>query len=157
MAFDFELKFDVKDMRKFLLRYNYTKSTGIFYVLLGIAAAVLCVGRWEQWNANQKIAWIVIAVLLLVVQPLALIYKAGKQMKQEKMQTPTKIHIDKEGITATKEESAHCDWKNVRKIVCYRDAIYIFTTAVSATIITRKSCEETFDELTEFVKGTKRV
>lgn len=157
MTFEFELKLDVKDMRKFLLRYNYTKPTGIFYALLGFVAAVLCVGGWNRWNANQKIAWIAIAVLLLVVQPLGLIYKAGKQMKQERMQTPTKIHIDKEGITAIKEESAHCAWKDVRKIVCYRDAIYLFTTAVSATIITRKSCEERFDELVGFVKGTKRA
>lgn len=157
MSFDFELKLDGKAMSKFMLRYNYTRMSGIVNLILGVAAAVVCVWRWSEWTANQRVAWIAIAVLLLVVQPLMLIHKARKQMSQESMKTPTMVHVDEEGITISQNESTHCGWNEVRKIKCYKDAIYVFTSAVRATVLTRVSCEEQFDELTAFVKGMKKA
>ena len=39
MSMDFELKLDGKTMSRFLLHYNYTKATGLFGILLGIAGS----------------------------------------------------------------------------------------------------------------------
>ena len=62
-------------MSRFLLHYNYTKATGLFGILLGIASFGAVFIKWNMWNANRRVVWIVIAVLFLVVQPLTLAKK----------------------------------------------------------------------------------
>ena len=52
--------------------------------------------KWNMWNANQRVVWIVIAVLFLIVQPLTLAKKGRRQMAQEEMQIPLFCHIDEE-------------------------------------------------------------
>ena len=53
MSMDFELKLDGKTMSRFLLHYNYTKATGLFGILLGIASLAAVFIKWNMWNANQ--------------------------------------------------------------------------------------------------------
>ncbi len=157
MSMDFELKLSAKTMGRFLLHYNYTKVTGLFGILLGIVSLVMVIVRWDLWNANQRVVWFVIAVLFLVVQPLTLIRKGKRQMAQEAMQKPLFCHIDEEGMTVTQGgASSECKWQNVRKIVFRKREVYIFTSAIYATIITAESCEGRFDELVAFLKEKKR-
>ena len=52
MSMDFELKLDGKTMSRFLLHYNYTKATGLFGILLGIASLAAVFIKWNMWNAN---------------------------------------------------------------------------------------------------------
>ena len=153
MSMDFELKLDGKTMSRFLLHYNYTKATGLFGILLGIASLAAVFIKWNMSNANQRVVWIVIAVLFLIVQPLTLAKKGRRQMAQEEMQIPLFCHIDEEGISVTQgEASSSCKWSDLRKVVYRKNEMYLFTSAIYATIITRNSCEEKFDELVAFVK-----
>ena len=141
MSMDFELKLDGKTMSRFLLHYNYTKATGLFGILLGIASLAAVFIKWNMWNANQRVVWIVIAK------------KGRRQMAQEEMQIPLFCHIDEEGISVTQgEASSSCKWSDLRKVVYRKNEMYLFTSAIYATIITRNSCEEKFDELVAFVK-----
>ena len=118
MSMDFELKLDGKTMSRFLLHYNYTKATGLFGILLGIASLAAVFIKWNMWNANQRVVWIVIAVLFLIVQPLTLAKKGRRQMAQEEMQIPLFCHIDEEGISVTQgEASSSCKWSDLRKVV----------------------------------------
>lgn len=157
MNMDFELKVDAKTMGKFLLRYNYTKATGLFGILLGLASLVALTVKWDLWNANQRVVWLVIAFLFLVAQPLTLVRKGKRQLEQDKMQEPLFCHVDEEGLTVKQgEASSACKWENVRKIVYGRDVVYIFTSAIYATIITAESCEGRFDELVAFLKEKKK-
>ena len=150
-------------MSRFLLHYNYTKATGLFGILLGIASLAAVFIKWNMWNANQRVVWIVIAVLFLIVQPLTLAKKGRRQMAQEEMQIPLFCHIDEEGISVTQgEASSSCKWSDLRKVV-YRknENVYLFTSAkIYATkIITRNLLygEEKFDELVgKFGKGDRR-
>ena len=143
MSMDFELKLDGKTMSRFLLHYNYTKATGLFGILLGIASLAAVFIKWNMWNA----------VLFLIVQPLTLAKKGRRQMAQEEMQIPLFCHIDEEGISVTQgEASSSCKWSDLRKVVYRKNEMYLFTSAIYATIITRNSCEEKFDELVAFVK-----
>lgn len=160
MKMDFELKLNAKTMGRFLLHYNYTKVTGLFGILLGIASLVAVIARWGFWNANQRVVWIVIAVLFLIVQPVTLMRKGKRQMEQEEMQKPLFCHIDEDGFTVTQgEASSECQWQNVRKIVFRKEEVYIFTSAIYATIITAESCGGRFDELVAFLreKRAKKV
>ena len=157
MSMDFELKLNAKTMGRFLLHYNYTKMTGLFGILLGLASLVAVFVRWDLWNANQRVVWFVIAFLFLVMQPLTLMNKGKRQMSQEAMKEPLFCHIDEEGMTVTQgEASSECKWKNVRKIVYRKHEIYIFTSAIYATIITEESCEGHFTELAAFLKEKKK-
>ena len=54
MSMDFELKLDGKTMSRFLLHYNYTKATGLFGILLGIASLAAVFIKWNMWNSNQR-------------------------------------------------------------------------------------------------------
>ncbi len=54
------------------------------------------------------------------------------------------------------EAASACPWSNVRKIVYVKGAVYVFTSAIHATIITEASCDGRFDELVTFLKERKR-
>ena len=49
MSMDFELKLDGKTMSRFLLHYNYTKATGLFGILLGIASLAAVFILFEKY------------------------------------------------------------------------------------------------------------
>lgn len=157
MSMDFELKISAKDMSKFLLRFNYTKISGILGILLGAASLAALVVRWGAWSDNQKIMLVVIAFLFLVFQPVLLIRKGKAQWAQTEEQEPLLCHIDEEQISVTQGEAASaCPWSNVRKIIYGKGVVYVFTSAIHATIITEASCEGRFDELVAFLKEKKR-
>ena len=154
MSMDFELKISAKDMSRFLLRFNYTRLSGISGVLLGVASLVALAVRWGAWTDNQKIMLVVIAFLFLIFQPFMLIKKAKAQMAQSKDQEPLMCHIDEEEISVSQgEASSSCPWKDVRKVVYGKSAVYVFTSAIHATIITEEACGERFGELVTFLKG----
>lgn len=157
MSMDFELKIDKKDMSRFLLRFNYTKLSGILGILLGVASLVALGIRWGGWTGNQKIMLVVIAFLFLVFQPLMLVKKAKAQVAQMDTGEPLMCHIDEKHISVSMgEESSGCEWNNIRKVVYGKDVVYVFTSAIHATIVTRKACGDRFDELVSFLKGRKK-
>lgn len=157
MSMDFELKISARDMGRFLLRFNYTKLSGILGLLLG-AAALLAMGvRWNVWTSNQIVMLAVIAFLFLIFQPFMLLKKAKAQVEQMNTGQALMCHIDEEKIQVSMgEETSECSWKNVRKIKYGKDVVYVFTTAIHATIITADSCEGRFEELLTFLKGMKK-
>lgn len=157
MTMDFELKVSAKDMSKFLLRFNYTKLSGMLGILLGFASLAALIIRWGAWSDNQKIMLVVIAFLFLIFQPFLLIRKAKAQVARTEEQEPLMCHIDEEQIRVTQGEAeSACPWSNVRKIVYVKGAVYVFTSAIHATIITEVSCDGRFDELVTFLKERKR-
>lgn len=157
MSMDFELKIDARDMSRFLLRFNYTKLSGLLGVLLGAASLVAMAIRWGVWTDNQKIILGVIAFLFLVFQPLMLLKKAKAQVAQMDTGVALMCHIDDEKIAVSMgEETSECEWKNVRKIKYGKDVVYVFTTAIHATIITARSCDGRFEELVTFLRGMKK-
>lgn len=157
MSFDFELKIGPKDMSRFLLRYNYTKMAGLLGILLGVAAIIGLALRFEMWSDSQRMMLIAVALLFLVFQPIVLVRKAKAQWNQTKDQEPLMCHMDEQHILVRQGEAeSSCDWKNVRKIVFGKGVVYVFTTAIHATIITEKSCEEQFEELVAFLKEKRK-
>lgn len=157
MSMEFELKVSEKDMSKFLLRFNYTRLSGLLGILLGVASLAALVIRWGAWTDNQKIMLVIIAVLFLVFQPFMLIKKAKAQVAQTKEQDALVCHIDEEQISVSQGEAvSSCPWSRVRKIVYGKNAVYVFTTTIHATIITKEACSERFEELVMFLKEKKR-
>ncbi len=157
MNMDFELKMDQKTMSRFLLRYNYAKPSGVFGVLLGLGSLVLVLGWWGMWTANQRVVWLVIAALFLIIQPVTLVIKGKRQLEQLEDEDPLFCHIDDEGLVVTQgEASSECKWEDVRKVVYGKDVIYVFTSAISATIITADACGDGYHKLVTFLKEKKK-
>lgn len=157
MSMDFELKISTRDMSRFLLRFNYTRLSGILGILLGVASLVGLAVRWGAWTDNQKIMLVVIAFLFLIFQPFMLVRKAKAQIAQSEGQEPLLCHIDDDEISVSQgEASSSCLWKDVRKVVYGKSAVYVFTSAIHATIITEEACGDRFEELVTFLKGKKK-
>ncbi len=157
MSMEFELKMDARTMGRFLLHYNYTRLTGVLGIILGVSSVGVLFGRFAMWSARERVVWAVIAFMFLVMQPLALWSKGKRQAAQEAMQQPLICHIDDVGLTVTQgEASSECKWNNVRKIVFRKHEIYIYTSAIYATIITEESCKDRFAELAAFLKEKKK-
>lgn len=157
MSIEFELKVSPRDMSRFLLRFNYTRLSGILGVLLGLASLAGLAVRWGGWSVNQRFLLILIAFLFLVFQPLTLLRKGKVQAKRTEMQDKLICHIDEQQISVSQgEKISGCAWDNVRKIVFGKEVIYVFTTTIHATIITKESCGSDFDELAKFLKEKKR-
>lgn len=157
MSMKFDLKVNAKDMSKFLLRFNYTKLSGVLGLFLGAASLVALGVRWAMWTDNQKIMLVVIAFLFLVFQPLLLVRKGKAQVARMEHQEALVCHIDEEQISVSQgEATSSCLWKDIRKIVYGKEVIYVFTTTIHATIITKEACGDRFEELVKFLKEKKR-
>lgn len=152
---EFTTKLEKKPLNEFLHYHHYTKISGIFEVLLSVAAivALFLPKTIIDWSTGQQAILIILALLFLVIQPMLLISKSGKQIKSEMGQLPFHSILSDEGISVSQgEESLFLKWEEVRKIVYRKNVVYLYTSPVAAFVIPKDQIEEIFDEMCDYMK-----
>ncbi|MCH5252176.1 MAG: YcxB family protein [Lachnospiraceae bacterium] len=153
MLFEFDVILDKKSLSRFLLFHNYAKLSGILGVVISVAAVVVLVMRWSDWTGTQKGILVTLALLFTVLQPMMLLMKGRKQLQQEEFQLPFHYIFDEKGIMISqKEQKQQFAWKEIRKIIYRKDAIYVYMSTVSAFILPESQCDGHFSELVDFMK-----
>lgn len=152
-----DVKLDKRSLSRFLIYHNYVRVSGIIGLVLSIAAlAALCVW-WNRFTSMQRGLLVVMALLFTVLQPLMLVSKGKKQLSMEEFQIPFHYCFDASGVTISqKEQEQSFAWKDVRKIVFRKDAIYVYMSSVSAFVIPQEQCGGQFEELVRLMKEKKK-
>ncbi len=141
------------DMSKFLIRHNYSRFGGVFGVILSLAAIVILIVFWGKLVLVQRCALAVLSLMFTVFQPFSLWSKGRKQLKQECFQTPFHYEFGEDKIVVTQGEyKQDFDWNQIRKVVCAKDAIYVYMTAMSAFILPAAQCQDEFLELASWIR-----
>ena len=153
MMLELDVMLDKKSLGRFLLFHNYARVSGILGVVISAAAVVALALGGGSWSGTQKGILIILALLFTVLQPMILLAKGKRQLRQEEFKLPFHYVFEDKGITISqKEEKQQFPWEGIRKVVYHRDAIYVYMSAVSAFILPRSQCDGKFRQLTDFMK-----
>jgi len=157
MSIEIDVMLDEKSLNRFLIYHNYARVSGVIGVIISVAALVGLIWKWGMWSVDQRIILVLLSLLFTVFQPLMLMGRGRKQLKMEEFQTPFHYVFDEEGVTISqKEQSQKVTWNEIRKIKYGKDAIYVYTSTVSAFVVPQSQCDGKFDELVALMKENKK-
>ncbi len=153
-----EIKFDTqvgwKDLYHFLMRHFYTSFSGIFGIVLSLAALVVLILNINKGEPFQLLILFVMASLFTVLQPLQMLQKAGNQIKRNPVfQNPLHYVVNKKGISVSQNgESSTIEWKEVRKIVETKKAFFVYMSTLNANVIPKEQINDAKDSFRKLVK-----
>ena len=153
-----DVKVDGNDLARFQLRHAYTRLSGILSMILSLAALFMLLINWPSIEVNQRGVLIVIVLLFTIIQPLLLIYKARKQVKNTMLKDSFLYQFDENGMTVSQGElSQSTIWDHIRKVIIKENFVYIYVTAYNAVILPKDKCGGHFDEVVACIKEYKGI
>lgn len=157
MEIEVDVKLDSGSLNRFLIYHNYMRVSGIIGLLLSVAALLALCFKWGMWTPMQRGLLVVLALLFTVLQPLMLISKGKKQLAMEEFQIPFHYCFNDSGVVISqKDQSQSFQWKEIRRTVFRRDAIYVYMSSVSAFVIPKEQCRGKFEELVRLIRDRSR-
>jgi uncharacterized membrane protein len=156
MSIEVDVKLDTKSMGGFLVYHNYSRASGLFSVLISVAALVGLIWKWDNWMLSQKVLLVILALLFTVIQPIMLVWRGSRQLQTEEFQTPFHYVFNENGIVISqKDQKQEFQWRDVRKIVYKKESIYVYMSTVSAFVLPKSQCSGRFDELVKMMRENK--
>lgn len=154
---EFDVQLDKKTLNHFLLRNNFLRAGGVIGILISLAAIVGLIVFWKYFAAAQRVILVFLGLMFTVIQPLTLLMKGWGQLKHGAFSKPFHYTFSETGMEIENiSGTATVEWKNIRRIVTTKDAMYIYMNALSAFIIPKYSCGGKYLELAKKVKEYTR-
>lgn len=148
-----DVQLDRKTLNRFLIRNNFLRAGGVIGLLISIAAIVGLIAFWKYFGSAQKVILIFLGLMFTVIQPVTLLMKGWEQLKKGAFREPFHYKFSKEGIEVTNiAGTAEVEWKNIRRAVVTKEAMYIYMNSVSAFIIPGAECGEDHVRIAKMVK-----
>lgn len=156
-SIEIDVQLDKGTLNRFLLRNNFLRTGGVVGVLISAAAIVCLAVFWNYFVIAQKVVLLFLALMFTVIQPVTLLMKGWEQLKKGAFREPFHYTFTPEGIEVVNiAGTANVEWEQIRRVVVTKDAMYIYMTAVSALIISRKECDGRYTEIAEMVREHTR-
>lgn len=156
-SIEIDVQLDKGTLNRFLLRNNFLRTGGVVGVLISAAAIVCLAVFWNYFVIAQKVVLLFLALMFTVIQPVTLLMKGWEQLKKGAFREPFHYTFTPEGIEVINiAGTANVEWEQIRRVVVTKDAMYIYMTAVSALIISRKECDGRYTEIAEMVREHTR-
>ena len=157
-----DIKISEKDMADFILRHNYSLPSGWIGVLISIAAIVLLIVRFDVMDMTTRLAMIVIGALFIVVNPILLVSKAKKQVRNNPMFATPITYILSDDVIAIEQngEQLTIPWTDIRVVKGFKKAIVVYVTRVRALLWPMTQIEAQYDDILKLLNeklGTARV
>lgn len=150
---EMDVKLDRRTMNRFLIRNNYMRAGGVAGLLISLAAIVGLVVFWKYLGSAQRILLIFLGLMFTIIQPVSLLLKGWSQLKTGAFREPFHYTFTEEGMTVENMAGVvEVAWKDVRKAVVTKEAMYLYMNAVSAFILPRAECGEHYVELAGLVR-----
>lgn len=145
-----EVKVGVSDMYRFFLYHAYCGYSGILGLIISFGALVLLLCGVADSDFSKAML-ILLAALFTVINPLQLYLKAARQVKlSPAFKKPLSYEFTGEGMTVRQgEEELTLKWEDFCKAVIGKKEIYLFTSAVHASILPRSACKEAYEKIAE--------
>lgn len=157
-----DIKVTENDMTNFILKHNYSSPSGWIGVLISIAAIVLLIVRFDVMDTTTRFAMIVIGALFTIVNPIMLVSKAKKQVRNNPMfATPITYILSDEVIAIEQnDEQLTIPWKDIRVVKGSKKAIVVYVTRVRALLWPINQIEDNYEQILKILNdklGTARV
>lgn len=153
-----EIKVDVKlkvmDMYNFFMYHTYTRASGIFSLLIGVAVAVMFFATYGEVDSGQSLLYLVFTIFFLIYNPVSFYWKALKQIKTVPIfQNPITYKFDKAGIvTMQNGESAKVEWQDVVKVVTTKRSLIVYLSKVRASILPKEQIGADYEAVVKLIR-----
>lgn len=150
----FQVKINTGDLFHFFMYHAYSRFSGIFSIVFGLAMFVLMAYTYGSVPIGQSILYGLFGLFFLIFNPINFYMKAYSQIKNSKaFHDPIIYTFHEEGVTTKqKEESATIPWGNIQKIVTTKRCIILYVTKVRANIIPKNVVGNDYDQLIQVIK-----
>ncbi len=150
---EIDVQLDQKTLTRFLLRNNFFRAGGVAGLLVSLGALVVLVVFWGKLSLAQGLLLLFLGLMFTVIQPASLLAKGWAQLKNGAFRKPFHYRFSPEGIEVTNiAGTVQVDWKEIRRVIVAKDAFYIYMNAVSAFIIPRRECGESYVPIAKMLK-----
>ncbi len=154
---EIDVQLDKRTLNRFLLRNNFLRAGGVIGLLISISAMVGLIVFWNYFGTAQRVILIFLSLMFTVIQPVTLLMKGWEQLKKGAFREPFHYTFTPGGIEVVNiAGTANVEWKQIRRAVITKEAIYIYMNAVSALIISREECDGRFTEIAKMVREYTR-
>lgn len=155
-----EARLSKKEMFNFLVRHNYLRFSGICIIVLGIGALLMLLFNLNNKEMSQsyKFALLFISLLFIVVEPIMLYTKAGKQVKKnDSVNKPLTYVFSESGFSISRdEESVEHKYEDVMKVVSTKLSVLIYMSPYTAFIIPKKNIGDNFENFKKLITDNVR-
>lgn len=153
-----EIKFNTqvgkKELYHFLMHHFYTSFSGIFGILLSLAAFVVLLLNIGKGEPFQLLILLIMASLFTILQPLQMLQKAEKQIKVNPVfQKPLHYVVNKRGICVSQNgEASTIEWNEIQRIVETKKAFFVYMNTMNANVIPKEQIMDVKDNFRKLVK-----
>jgi hypothetical protein len=126
-----------KALYSFILNTNVRNPSGVIGIMISLLALFWVIYKWNFLASNQRVAFIVVALIFTVINPLLLAFKAFKQLKlNPAYKKPLVYDFTDTGIGISQGEAAQSiKWENVCRLMKTKSMIAIYTSRIHAFVI----------------------
>ncbi len=135
----FQINMTKEALTSFMVSSYYSRIGGIFSILLGLAGIVMAVREIffrENMDVTGLAAYVIIAVMCLLVNPIVLVSRAKKQMETSpSYQSPIEYTLLPEMMIVSQgEERMELGWDLIYKIKMTGKMVAIYTSKINAFV-----------------------
>lgn len=154
---ELDVQLDKKTLDRFLLRNNFLRAGGVIGILISFAAIVGLIVFWKYFASSQRVILIFLGLMFTVIQPLTLLMKGRSQLKTGAFREPFHYTFSKTGMSVENiAGTVEVKWNDMRKVIVTKEAIYLYMNAVSAFIVPRQACGESYVRLAKLVREMRK-
>lgn len=154
---EIDVQLDKKTLNHFLMRNNFLRTGGVIGLLISIAAIAGLIVFWKYFGTAQRVILVFLGLMFTVIQPVTLLMKGWEQLKKGAFREPFHYKFSEEGIeVANIAGTVNIEWKNIRRVVTAKEAMYIYMNSVSALIIPKAECGDEYIAIAKMAKEHTR-
>lgn len=154
---ELDIKLDKKTLNRFLLRNNFLRVGGVIGLFISAAAIVLLIVFWSALSTPQRVILFFLGLMFTVIQPLSLLMKGWNQLKSGTFREPFHYKFSAAGMMVENMAgSVEVKWADIRKAIVTKDAIYLYMNALSAFILPRAACKESYVKLAGMIEEYRK-
>ncbi len=149
-----EVKINVGDMYNFFMYHTYSRVSGVFSIVFGLAMIGLMIITYGQVPIGQSYLYVLFGIFFIIFNPLNFYARAYKLVKKTPtFQEPIFYTFNKDGITTKQNtQSFTVKWEEVQKIAHSKRSIIIYMSKVRANIIPKQAVGDNYNRLLEVMK-----
>lgn len=151
--YELDVQLDKKTLDRFLIRNNFLRAGGVAGLLISFAAILGLIVFWKEFAVSQRVILVFLGAMFTVIQPFGILLKGWNQLKSGAFRKPFHYIFSEEGIEVKNiAGTAKVEWKQIRKVITTKEAMYIYMNSISALIIPAQECSGHYAEIATMVK-----
>ncbi len=151
MHYQYQCKIKPIDFWKLSMRRTYRSLVGVCNIVFGVAMILLTLRFWNQANDVVQALLFLACLLIPVIQPLGVYWKAKAQAAVIPQGTELSFHEDGIHVTLGDEREFIC-WNKVKGVRKEGSMIIVYTDANHGYMLTKKVLGKERNEFYQYVK-----